>query len=241
MKNEHRFGSVAALGSVAVLVAMAFVGCSSSDDTGSTANGGSSGSTHEGGAADNNTGTAGKTTSTGGSVNGEAGNASAEGGNNSSAGGIANSNTEGGNAMAAGGSAEGGAGAEPGACNALQNIGKVVKGTANAAALPKMTGGKVHDGTYVLTSNVSYAGHSADTKTHKRTLLVNGATVQLVNSDDGGLDIHATISVAPMTNELNDSLTCPIVGGTPNTFTATPNSLALLKHGDNQVETYTMQ
>jgi hypothetical protein len=129
-----------------------------------------------------------------------------------------------------------------GACNAIANVGTPVAETANAAALPAMTGGTIVDGTYVLISNVQYAGSSAGTKTHKRTLAISGTTIQLVNSDDAGADVHVTLKIAPSGNALNETLTCPTgLPFTPGTYTATATTLAIQKSGSQQVETYAKQ
>lgn len=129
-----------------------------------------------------------------------------------------------------------------GACNTIANIGTAVPETTNPAALPAMTGGTIADGTYVLTSAVYYAGSTASSVTHKRTLAISGSTVQLVNSDNSGPDVHATIMFAPSGNQLGDQGTCPAgltVG--PSTYTASSTTLEITKVADNQVETYTKQ
>lgn len=129
-----------------------------------------------------------------------------------------------------------------GACNTLANVGTSVSETANAAAVPVMTGGTIVDGTYVLTSNVQYAGSGAGSKTHKRTLAISGTTLQLVNSDNGGPDVHVTIKVAPVGAELNEMGTCPAgFALTPGTYTATATTLEIQKNGSKQLETYTKQ
>jgi hypothetical protein len=135
-----------------------------------------------------------------------------------------------------------GGGAGGGGCNTLANTGAVVSETANAGALPTMNGGTVLDGTYVLVSNVQYAGSGAGSKTHKRTLQISGTTIQMVNSDDNGPDVRVTLSIAPSGSELNESGTCPTgLTITPGKYTASSTSLAINKHGSNQVETYTRQ
>ncbi len=114
----------------------------------------------------------------------------------------------------------------------------------NSAQKPNMTGGNIVDGTYILTSIVEYDTTSGFTETRKRTLKVNGNTVQVVNSDNGGPDVHATISIAPAGTSplLNAAFTCPAVSGTlADYYTAASTSLQLRKSGDNQVYTYTLQ
>ena len=129
-----------------------------------------------------------------------------------------------------------------GDCNTLTNVGTVVSETTNASALPAMTGGTIVDGTYVLSSAVEYAGSTADTKTHKRTLKISGTTIQIVNSDNGGPDVHATLSIAPSGNKMNETMTCPVAGAvTQGAYTATATTLAILKDGENLIETYTKQ
>lgn len=140
------------------------------------------------------------------------------------------------------GGAGGGSGGGSGDCNALVNIGQVVHETADPGSLPTMTGGTLVDGTYVLVSNVQYATSSADSDTHKRTIQIAGDTIQLVNSDNGGPDIHATLKIAPSGSALNETAACPVgLQITPGTYTATATTLAIQKNGSNQVETYDKQ
>ncbi len=65
-----------------------------------------------------------------------------------------------------------------------------------------------------------------------------------MNSDNGGPDVHATISIAPETNGplLHAAFTCPTTTGTlADYFSATPTSLKLRKSGEELVYTYTLQ
>jgi hypothetical protein len=91
---------------------------------------------------------------------------------------------------------------------------------------------------------VQDAGASAGSGTHKRTLAISGdtiQTIQIVNSDNGGADVHATITISPVVNVMNDTLTCPANQFQGSTYTATPTTLAILKPGTTQVETYNKQ
>jgi hypothetical protein len=216
------------VGSVALLLAVGIVSCSSSDSNGGNT-GGSAGKTGAAGAAgESATGAAGETSGVGGETTTTGGSPSSNAGSPGTGG------AAGGETSAGGAGNEGGAGILPGDCNKLANIGTVVAGTADAGAIPTMTGGKIYDGTYVLVSDINYAGHSADKKTHKRTLLISGTTIQVVNSDDGGPEVHATMTVAPIGKELNDTMTCPAVAPQMNTFTATLTSSCRSRLGYRQ-------
>ncbi|APR77798.1 Hypothetical protein A7982_03145 [Minicystis rosea] len=146
-------------------------------------------------------------------------------------------------AACGGGSTDGSGGGDTiGDCNALANIGQVIAETADGGPVPTMTGGTIADGIYVLTSNVQYAGSSADSRTHRRTIQIAGNSVQIVNSDDGAPDVHATLELAPSGNALDEMAVCPPgLVAEMGTYTATATSLAILKNGTNQVETYTKQ
>jgi hypothetical protein len=124
-----------------------------------------------------------------------------------------------------GGSTGSGGGAGTGLCNTLANVGNVVPLTTNAGAAPAMTGGQIADGTYVLTSQVAYAGRStAGLGTLKQTFVITGNTVQVVQSGDGGPDEHQTIQLDPSGGRLNFAYSCPTPGSKldgPYTATAT--------------------
>jgi hypothetical protein len=117
------------------------------------------------------------------------------------------------------------------ACNALANVGPVVTLTAHPAALPAMTGGQLLDGTYVLTSLVSYAGASPDPETRKETIVIAGEIVQQVYGSGSSQDYHhATIRQVLSGNQFTYTPICPSSpGSTPGSalYTATPTSFAI--------------
>src|SRR5262245_49853480 len=91
-----------------------------------------------------------------------------------------------------------GGGGSSGICNTLANVGTDVPVTTNAGAVPTMTGGQIADGTYVLTSQVVYAGGStAGLGPLKQTFVIAGNTVQVVQSGSGMADEHQTIQLDP--------------------------------------------
>jgi hypothetical protein len=126
-----------------------------------------------------------------------------------------------------GGSAGSGSGGRGGGgpCNTLANVGTDVPVTTNAGAAPTMTGGQILDGTYVLTSQVVYAGKStAGLGVLKQTFVIAGNIVQTVLSGDGGPNEHQTIQLDPSGAQLNFAYTCPTPGNKldgPYTATAT--------------------
>ena len=130
-----------------------------------------------------------------------------------------------GGSTGSGGSMGGGGSGGSGLCNTLANVGTEVPVTTNAGAAPTMTGGQIADGTYVLTSQVVYAGRStAGLGSLKQTFVIAGNTVQVVQSGEGGPDEHQTIQLDPSGGKLNFAYSCPTPGNRldgPYTATAT--------------------
>ncbi len=260
MKKLGPVLAVLALGACLVVV-----GCSSDDDDTTGSNAGSSGSAGagragaggasagspavpggaagEGGATDDGSSGASGAGGESGAGDGTSGGGNS-GGSGGTSGGSSGGTSGGGSGGTSGGGTSGSGGSGGTVCNQLVNLGTAITPVGNSAQKPNMTGGNIVDGTYILTSIVEYDTTSGFTETRKRTLKVNGNTVQVVNSDNGGPDVHATISIAPAGTSplLNAAFTCPAVSGTlADYYTAASTSLQLRKSGDNQVYTYTLQ
>jgi hypothetical protein len=124
-----------------------------------------------------------------------------------------------------------GGGGSSGLCNTLANVGTDVPVTTNAGAVPTMTGGQIADGTYVLTSQVVYAGGStAGLGPLKQTFVIAGNTVQVVQKGQDNVDEHQTIQLDPSGTQLNFAYSCPTPGAKidgPYTATATTFSVVL--------------
>jgi hypothetical protein len=127
---------------------------------------------------------------------------------------------------AGGGSSGSGGSGGAGSCNTLANIGTDVPVTTDPGPAPAMTGGTIVDGTYVLTSQVNYAGATLGSGALKQTFVITGNTVQVVQSGMGGPDEHSTIIQIPSGNQLTFTYSCPTARTLTVPYTATPTTFA---------------
>jgi hypothetical protein len=129
-------------------------------------------------------------------------------------------------------SGTGGGGAGP--CNELA-LPPVVTKTADPAALPAFTGGVIADGTYAVTSIVTYGTTTPGGTTVQEVYeLIGGAARTAVASSEMA-EVHYAGTYTTAGNVLTYAVTCPITAMVPLQYTATPTTLAF-QHGSDPNE-----
>jgi hypothetical protein len=126
-----------------------------------------------------------------------------------------------------GGGVCGGPMPEGGTCNAVVQRGALVQPTCAPGAPPRMTGGTVANGTYILTSETEYGcpeagGNGASSE----TFVVSGACIESII----GSAETVTDTASWQGNQITIRFLCPPGGGSAKTytFTATSTTLAFL-------------
>jgi hypothetical protein len=136
---------------------------------------------------------------------------------------------------------------DAGACNALTNVGSTVVPTCGTGAMPTGTGGPILDGTYVETSQTSYAANCADAgagdSVSSTTVFAAGGCAQSVLVDQTNSTTHAfSYSFSTGGNTITITPTCPTAGATQQaTFTATGNTITLINTSAKLVQVLTKQ
>ncbi len=133
-------------------------------------------------------------------------------------------------------------------CNTIANPAPVVTVMQVAADPPASNGGTIADGTYEMTAVAIYTGAdgpSGASGTAQTTVVVSGATLQVVN---GGEPPTRTVTLATSGTAFTATDTCPDSTVTTGTFTATATSLTIVLPGGTDdagartvVETFTKQ
>lgn len=144
--------------------------------------------------------------------------------------------------------AEGAQGAQ--ACNALANTAAAIDEMAVAEDMPVgAVGGEIAEGTYHLTSRITYVGTGGMSgslgHTRKQTVVITRAgegnyDLDSVLSDDGEPDEHASLTAMSNGSIVRVDVTCPtqtLLGTTH--YTATPTSYTTYDVEVGRIQVYT--
>ncbi len=132
-----------------------------------------------------------------------------------------------------------------GACNAIDNVADVVTTTRVAEAYPKLAGGTIADGTYVVTAVTEYTGAGGATgpragDTMKQTLRLAGGKFEIARIQDGGAEKRSAGTFTTAGSTFTMTGTCPTTGALPIEFEATGTTVKLgLGSVVKEVITYT--
>jgi hypothetical protein len=116
-------------------------------------------------------------------------------------------------------------------CNTIANDAPVIPVTQVAADPPAPQGGTILDGTYWGTSLTIYTGPNGPTGTtgtFQTTALIQGSTVQLVQT---GTPARRTITLTPSDGGFTSVDTCPGTQTAAGGYTATPTTLTFFLPG----------
>jgi hypothetical protein len=133
------------------------------------------------------------------------------------------------------------------ACATTPNDACEVTTTSGSGSLPAFKGGPIADGTYVLTSAVSYgASTGAAGQTQRITLTFSGGNFTLVQ--DEGADCNGVPTGSGTYSTSSDTLildlTCPLKANQSASYTATATTLSYSFNGTDGsgvVETFTKE
>ena len=112
-------------------------------------------------------------------------------------------------------------------CSALVNDPTGAVETVGTGTPPVMTGGKITDGTYVLTSRVDYSGFPCNCTTHIK-LKINGSAIQAITRIDSMADTNRAGAVSVSGNVMTWNFNCPSTATVAQQFTATATTLQTL-------------
>lgn len=131
---------------------------------------------------------------------------------------------------------------DAGACNDVVNAAAQIPTTVLTTPAPDGTGGALVDGPYFLTKVETYAGSALpNTATWQETIVLTGATAQMVANDSLVGPFRKTFAVATSGTGITLTTTC----GTPpvpiTSYTATPTSFTLYSAPLAASRTYTKQ
>jgi hypothetical protein len=132
--------------------------------------------------------------------------------------------------------------ADAGLCNTVAYAGPAVAIMTSSAALPTPAGGTIADGTYALVSDTYYAGRSTSDTSRRVTARVQGGTLQVEVSTNGGADYHLNFSFSTSGSAFTMTPTCsPVpVGSLPDGFSASGATFALINSRNGEVQVFAL-
>jgi hypothetical protein len=127
-------------------------------------------------------------------------------------------------------------------CNVLANVASEIPITVVASDPPKMTGGTIVDGTYVLTDATAYAPHGGASSSSSRlqtTIVIAGNVVQVVSN---GSPARRTVGFSLHGAEFTATDACPKSATSNGSFTAAGRTVSFAlpwSDGGTIVQTFT--